>query len=81
VEDITVEDIRNWQKRPVTKLFFTYLQSQKDGWDRSLHSLLRGYDGDVVEAYKANVAMDTITDVMEIPEIHMIPDIEEKNAT
>ena len=81
MDDITVDDIRDWQKRPETQLFWTYLQAQKDNWDRMVHSLLRDEGVDVGEAYKANVAMDTLTDVMELPGVHMIPDIQEKDAT
>ena len=80
-KEIAVDDIRDWMKKPVTQLFWGYLQAQKDNWDRTVHSLLRDEGVDVTEAYKANVAMDTITDVMEIPEFHMIPDIQEKNET
>jgi len=81
VEDITVEDIKGWQKLPVTQLFLRYVQDQKNDWDRMVHQYLRVTASDPEEAMKANVAMDTLNDVMEIPEVHMIPDIKEEDES
>lgn len=81
MSDITIEDMRDWLKRPETQLFWRYLEESREGWDKSVHSYLRNTGGDEKEALKANVAMDTIVDVMELPEIQIIPDLKERNET
>jgi len=78
VSDITVEDMRDWLKRPETKLFFSYVDELKTYWDEQVHIELRRLQGDEKEAYKANVAMDTIVDVVELIEDQIMPTLKEK---
>ena len=81
MDELTIEQMRDWLKRPDTRFFWGYLQAQKEDWDGRIHSFLRDEVGDATEATKANVAMDTIIDVMNLVEDQIIPDLKENNET
>jgi hypothetical protein len=85
MRDITVQDIRDWIRKPETQLFWKYMREKKESYDETTHAVLRtdlrevSEKGTYLEAFRLTTAMDTIDEIMDLPERQIIPDIEEKS--
>lgn len=72
---MTTEDIAEWKKNPVTKLFMQYIKAMIHDCDTKVHSHIEV--NDMHNAHLYNAAMNQLKEVLEIPDM-MIEDLKEE---
>ena len=64
-DEITIEDVRDWLKSPVTTLFFANVQAAIEDCDSNVHASLRAADTEGATQY--NAGKFALEEVLEIP--------------